>query len=89
MIAPSGTPMMAAAVVPNATLDTRNNVCVVDARVVLRTDNGALIHINYGGRIMFPDVLERALRDMSSRNLIDPGRYYFRTTPMFETGVPE
>ncbi len=25
----------------------------------------------------------------SSRHLIDPGRYYFRTTPVFETGAPE
>ena len=66
---------------------TRNKVRVVDARVVLRTDDGALIHMSYGGRITFPDELEEALRDPSSRHLIDPARYYFRTTPLFETGA--
>jgi len=68
---------------------TRNNVRVVDARIVLRTEDGALVHMSYGGRIMFPDGLEPALRDISSRHLIDPGRYYFRTTPLFETGAPK
>jgi hypothetical protein len=68
---------------------TRNKVRVVDARVVLRTDDDALIHMSYGGRIMFPDGLDGALRDPSSRHLIDPGQYYFRTTPVFETGAPE
>src|SRR5829696_8004848 len=34
---------------------TRNNIRVVDARVVLQTDDGAVIHMRYGGRIMFPD----------------------------------
>lgn len=68
---------------------TRNKVRVVDARVVLRTDDGALIHMSYGGRIVFPDEIEPALRDASSRHLIDPGKYYFRTTPTFETGAPQ
>jgi uncharacterized protein DUF3237 len=66
---------------------TRNNVRVVDARVVLRTDDGALIHMSYGGRIMFPDDLGDAVRDASTRHLIDPSRYYFRTAPLFETGA--
>jgi Protein of unknown function (DUF3237) len=66
---------------------TRNNIRVVDARVVLRTDDGALIHMSYGGRIMFPDELGEALRDPSSRHLIDPAKYYFRTAPLFETGA--
>ena len=66
---------------------TRNNIRVVDARVVLRTDDGALIHMSYGGRIMFPDDQGEAVRDPSKRHLIDPSRYYFRTTPLFETGA--
>jgi hypothetical protein len=68
---------------------TRNKIRVVDARVVLRTDDGALIHMSYGGRIMFPDDLEQEVRDTSNRHLIDPGRYYFRTTPLFETGAAQ
>jgi hypothetical protein len=66
---------------------TRNNIRVVDARVVLRTDDGAVIHMSYGGRIMFPDDLGEAARDTATRHLIDPARYYFRTTPLFETGA--
>ena len=66
---------------------TRNNIRVVDARVVLQTDDGAVIHMSYGGRIMFPDDLGDAVRDTSRRHLIDPSRYYFRTTPLFETGA--
>lgn len=66
---------------------TRNNIRVVDARVVLRTDDGAVIHMSYSGRILFPDELAEAVRDTSSRHLIDPAKYYFRTTPLFETGA--
>jgi hypothetical protein len=66
---------------------TRNEVRVVDARLVLRTDDGALIHMSYGGRIMFPATTLAALRDLSRRHLIDPADYYFRTTPLFETGA--
>ena len=68
---------------------TRNKISVVDARVVLRTDDGALIHMSYGGRIVFPDELGPALRDASRRHLIDSSKYYFRTTPTFETGAPQ
>jgi uncharacterized protein DUF3237 len=68
---------------------TRNRIRVVDARVVLRTDDGALIHMSYGGRITFPDELEKAVRDLSNRHLIDPAKYYFRTTPLFETGAAQ
>jgi Protein of unknown function (DUF3237) len=67
---------------------TRNDVRVVDARVVLKTDDGALIHMSYGGRIMFPSETLSELRDNARRHLIDPARYYFRTVPLFETGHP-
>jgi hypothetical protein len=67
---------------------TRNGVRVVDARVVLRTDDDALIHMSYGGRIMFPGHLLESVRDAARRHLIDPKTYYFRTTPLFETGAP-
>src|SRR5689334_437600 len=68
---------------------TRNGVRVVDARVVLRTDDGAVIHMSYGGRIMFPDELGERLRDGATRHLIDPSSYYFRTAPVFETGAAQ
>lgn len=66
---------------------TRGGIRVVDARLVLRTDDGALIHMSYGGRIMIAPDLVDEMRDLSRRHLIDPARYYFRTTPVFETGA--
>jgi hypothetical protein len=66
---------------------TRNNIRVVDARVVLHTDDGALIHMSYGGRVTFSEDFGDAARDPSKRHLIDPSKYYFRTTPLFETGA--
>jgi Protein of unknown function (DUF3237) len=68
---------------------TRNRIRLVDARVVLITDDGAIIHMSYGGRITFPPHVESALRDASTRHLIDPAEYYFRTTPLFETGAEQ
>lgn len=60
---------------------------VVDARVMLRTDDGALIYMSYGGRIVVPpDVLAQA-RDPARRHLLNPATYYFRTAPTFETGA--
>jgi hypothetical protein len=65
---------------------TRNGIRVVDARIVLLTDDGAVIHMSYGGRIWFDDSVLPALADPSTRHLIDPKHYYFRTSPFFETG---
>ncbi|MFT4194668.1 DUF3237 domain-containing protein [Ottowia sp.] len=65
---------------------TRGDIRVVDARISLITDDGALIHMSYGGRLLFDREALTALADRSSRHLIDPSRYYFRTTPLFETG---
>ena len=59
---------------------------MVDARIVLITDDGALVHMMYGGRIWFDDEVVPALANLEIRHLIDPARYYFRTAPMFETG---
>jgi hypothetical protein len=65
---------------------TRQKLRLVDARIVLIADDGALIHMMYGGRIWFDDEVVPALADVKTRHLIDPSRYYFRTAPMFETG---
>ena len=65
----------------------KDNSMVIDARAILETDDGATIHMTYAGRIIFAaDVLADA-RDPARRHLIDPSRYYMRTTPSFETGA--
>ena len=65
----------------------RDGTSVVDARIVLRTDDGALIHMSYGGRIAIPAEMLGQARDPERRHLLDPMQYYFRTTPVFETGA--
>jgi hypothetical protein len=65
-----------------------DGIMVVDARATLRTDDGALIHMTYSGRAVFPDEIRPLLTDLGHRHEIDPARYYFRTTPLFETGAP-
>jgi uncharacterized protein DUF3237 len=68
---------------------TRNGIRVVDARLVLMTADGAVIHMMYGGRIRFDQAVAPLLADLEGRHRIDPSRYYFRTTPTFETGHPD
>ena len=60
----------------------------LDVRLTLRTHDGALISMSYGGRYTFPADLSAQLVDRHTRHNIDPSRYYFRSNPLFETGAP-
>src|SRR3982074_1506024 len=76
------------AVVPGSAdwmLIRKDGSMVIDARVILQTDDGATIHMTYAGRAIFPADLLADVRDPARRHLIDPDRYYFSTTPLFET----
>jgi hypothetical protein len=56
----------------------------VEARYTIETDDGALIYVrNHGFRHGAPDVIARLVRGEA----VDPGDYYFRTTPTFETSA--
>ena len=59
----------------------------MDARAVLKTDDGAVIHMSYGGRILIPPELLAEVRDPARREGLDRSRYYLRTQPTFETGA--
>ncbi|MFB4303046.1 DUF3237 domain-containing protein [Actinomadura sp. NTSP31] len=59
----------------------------LDVRLALRTDDGALIHMAYGGRFITPPELGAEMADAAGRHRVDPSRYYFRTSPLFETGA--
>jgi hypothetical protein len=59
---------------------------IMDARAVLLTDDGAVIHMSYGGRIIIPPALTDKVRDPDERERVDPASYYLRTLPTFETG---
>lgn len=78
------------AVVPGSAdwmLIRKDGSMVIDARAILQTDDGATIHMTYAGRAIFPADLLADVRDPARRHLIDPARYYIRTTPSFETGA--
>jgi len=67
----------------------RDGISVVDARVVLKAEDGAIIHMSYGGRIVVPKQILSDLRNPARRDQIDLALYSFLTTPSFETGSPE
>jgi Protein of unknown function (DUF3237) len=78
------------AVVPGSAdwmLIRKDGSMVIDARAILQTDDGATIHMTYAGRAIFPADLLADVRDPARRHLIDPARYFIRTTPSFETGA--
>jgi hypothetical protein len=56
------------------------------ARYTLKTVDDAFIYVeNRGFRWGSPDVVAQLNRGEN----VDPSRYYFRTTPQFETGAPQ
>ena len=60
-----------------------DGVAELDARYALETADGALIHVrNRGYRHGPREVLAR----LAAGENVDPGLYYMRTTPLFETG---
>ena len=50
------------------------------------TDDGALIYVSNRGLRHGPD---EVMRRLALGEPVDPAEYYFRTTPVFETGAPE
>ena len=62
-----------------------DGVAYLDARYTLETDDGALIYVNNKGYRHGPkEVIERVARGEE----VDPGLYYMRATPWFETSAP-
>lgn len=57
----------------------------LDVRLVLKTNDGALIGMTYRGLRHGPaDVIAR----MEKGEAVDPAEYYFRIAPLFETAAP-
>jgi hypothetical protein len=64
----------------------RDGITEVVAQYTLETHDGALIYVqNRGVRHGPQEVMERLVSGQD----VDPGEYYFRTTPIFETGARE
>lgn len=68
------------------TLFRSDGTMTLDVRLTLRTHDDVLLHMTYGGRWVTPPELRADMADPAKRFGIDPARYYFRTTPLFETG---
>ena len=60
-----------------------DGVADLDARYTLETHDGALIYVRNRGYRHGP---EEVLRRIARGENVDPGQYYMRTTPWFETG---
>lgn len=58
---------------------------LLDVRLTLRVDDD-LVFMTYHGRWVIPDDVRAEMADPATRFAVDPARYYFRTTPLFETG---
>jgi Protein of unknown function (DUF3237) len=62
-----------------------DSAVTLDVRLILKTEDGALIGMTYRGiRHGPPEILARVDRGEA----VDPASYYFRTTPFFETAAP-
>ena len=56
----------------------------LDVRVTIRTDDDQLVYAHYRGiSLIAPEVRQRIYKGEA----VDPSEYYFRTTPIFETGA--
>ena len=63
-----------------------DGITEVEARYTLETHDGALIYVsNWGLRHGPKEVMKR----LAAGEEVDPKEYYFRTTPIFETGASD
>ncbi len=64
----------------------RDGVLQLDVRLTMQTHDGAFIYMTYRGYRHGPqDVIDRLNRGEA----VDPGLYYFRVTPYFETSAKD
>ena len=65
-------------------LERRDGIAELDIRFVLRSEDGALIHVRCAGLFgAAPEVRQR----LRAKEEVDPAEYYFRTAAFFETGA--
>ena len=65
-------------------LQRPDGVTALDVRLLLRTDDGALVYMSYRGLRHGPaDLMAR----LAAGEMVDPSLYYFRTSPSFETAA--
>lgn len=83
-VEPSGADWSQSSIAPDGDVLT-----LLDVRSLWRTDDGAAIYVTYGGRFVIPAALRDAFADPQRVDGLDESSYYFRTTPLFETGAQQ
>lgn len=82
-------PRLRGTVVPGANaawvLVGPDDVVRLEARVTLRSEDGAWIYMHYPGIGHGP---AEVMRRVNTGQAVDPGEYYFRTAAQFETSAP-
>ena len=63
-----------------------DGITAVEARYTLQTHDGALIYVDNRG---FRHGPEAVMARLAAGESVDPRLYYFRTTPVFETGFAD
>ena len=61
----------------------RDGIAELDIRFTLRTDDAGLVYVRCHGLL---DMAAEVRRRIMNGEDVDPSEYYFRTTPVFETG---
>ena len=59
----------------------------IDVRSLWQTDDGALIHVTYTGRLIIPSDTLEAFADKNRVESLPESAYYFRINPVFETSA--
>ncbi|MEI6200704.1 MAG: DUF3237 domain-containing protein [Enhydrobacter sp.] len=63
-------------------LQRRDGILMLDVRLTLKTDDGALVYMSYRGMRHGPAWV---IEQLNKGEKVDPSQYYFRATPYFET----
>src|SRR5438132_5788095 len=58
-----------------------------DARMIFRTDDGAMVYVTYTGRSVIADAVAARFRDPAAPE-VPHDDYYIRIAPVFETADP-
>jgi hypothetical protein len=61
---------------------------LVDVRSLWKTHDGAMVSVNYGGRLVIPRAILADFRDPQKVDALAESDYYFRIQPTFETSDP-
>jgi hypothetical protein len=66
--------------------EVREDALILDVRLTLKTDDGAMIGMKYWG---IRHASAQVLASLDRGERVSPADYYFRTTPSFETAAPQ